>query len=489
MEKRLVIPDRSSLDLLTPPHIPTRSSSKRDNLVRKLETLNQSVESLKTLVETGKRGQTELEWVREDIKLHETYAEIARDDIDGLLSEMSETHVLNTKEYKNYLRLVLKRHLNEADEAARLRAKRRRLEEDLSLVTPLNVEFPDDAGAFTNLLLELYVRGAPLKRDHEYQQALRELAIGRDIVCAHIYPYMLEHFASVSTYLFGLDVKDMVAYGYNVLLINSRFERAFDEGRVILLPDDGPVTNKPAGYVKNWKIVVLDCHDLQWEGLRLGDFDGKRMRFRNDARPTARFLYFHFVISLLRLRIDNHVRWRQFWKEYSNVTPFATRGRKYIRKSMLRSLAAYHGLVNEEKLDSFFGVEDAAFEDEIDVEKEVKSDIAHLVSKIKAKTSHGRNSITALIVDECPGCGQNHLDLFPDAFAELSDPSAGIIPVSWSIVECGITSPIILHRLNIASMRTAASPVFTELICVRWAGVFGDFLKEHRPVRAEFSGR
>jgi hypothetical protein len=110
--------------------------------------LNQSVESLKTLVEAGKRGQTELEWVREDIKLHE----IARGDIDGLLGEMSEKRVLNTKEYKNYLRLALKQHFNEADEAARLRAKRRRLEEDLSLVTPLNVEFPDDAGAFTNLL-------------------------------------------------------------------------------------------------------------------------------------------------------------------------------------------------------------------------------------------------------------------------------------------------------------------------------------------------
>jgi hypothetical protein len=57
---------------------------------------------------------------------------------------------------------------------------------------------------------------------------------------------------------------------------------------------------------------------------------------------------------------------------------------------MLRSLAAYHGLVSEEKLDSFFGTEEAAFENEIDVEKEVKSDIAHLVSKIKAKTSHSR---------------------------------------------------------------------------------------------------
>jgi len=92
---------------------------------------------------------------------------------------MSEKRVLNTKEYKNYLRSVLKRHFNEADEAARLRVKRRRLEEDLSLVTPLNVEFPDDVGAFTNLLLELYVRGAPgLKRDHKYQQALREQSDG-----------------------------------------------------------------------------------------------------------------------------------------------------------------------------------------------------------------------------------------------------------------------------------------------------------------------
>ena len=100
-----------------------------------------------------------------------------------------------------------------------------------------------------------------------------------------------------------------------------------------------------------------------------------------------------FVISLLRLRLENHVHWRKFWKEYGNITPFATRGRKYIRKSLLRSLAAYHGLVSEEKLDSYFGAKDAAFEEEIDVEKEVKSDIAHLVAKIKAKKSYGREFV------------------------------------------------------------------------------------------------
>ncbi|KAF2261040.1 barwin-like endoglucanase [Lojkania enalia] len=56
------------------------------------------------------------------------------------------------------------------------------------------------------------------------------------------------------------------------------------------------------------------------------------------------------------------------------------------------------------------------------------------------------NSIKAMVVDQCPGCGPNHLDLFPDAFAKLADPSKGVIPVSWSIVPCGITSPIVLKN-------------------------------------------
>ncbi|KAF2474411.1 barwin-like endoglucanase [Lindgomyces ingoldianus] len=56
------------------------------------------------------------------------------------------------------------------------------------------------------------------------------------------------------------------------------------------------------------------------------------------------------------------------------------------------------------------------------------------------------NYIKAMIVDQCPGCGTNHLDLFPDAFSALAAPSKGVIPVSWSIVPCGITSPIVLKN-------------------------------------------
>lgn len=54
--------------------------------------------------------------------------------------------------------------------------------------------------------------------------------------------------------------------------------------------------------------------------------------------------------------------------------------------------------------------------------------------------------ITAMVVDQCPGCGSNHLDLFPDAFKKLADPSKGVIKTTWDFVPCGISSPIILKN-------------------------------------------
>lgn len=61
-------------------------------------------------------------------------------------------------------------------------------------------------------------------------------------------------------------------------------------------------------------------------------------------------------------------------------------------------------------------------------------------------TGPSGNSIKAMIVDECPGCGTNHLDLFPDAFSALANPTLGIINVTWDIVPCGITSPLSLRN-------------------------------------------
>ncbi|KAJ5406179.1 hypothetical protein N7465_007463 [Penicillium sp. CMV-2018d] len=56
------------------------------------------------------------------------------------------------------------------------------------------------------------------------------------------------------------------------------------------------------------------------------------------------------------------------------------------------------------------------------------------------------NSIKAMIVDQCPECESNHLDLFQDAFAELSDISAGIIQTTWSYVSCDLDGPLKLKN-------------------------------------------
>lgn len=61
-------------------------------------------------------------------------------------------------------------------------------------------------------------------------------------------------------------------------------------------------------------------------------------------------------------------------------------------------------------------------------------------------TGPSGNKITAMIVDECPECESNHLDLYQDAFSKLASPSTGVIPITWDFVPCGITTPIVLKN-------------------------------------------
>ncbi|KAE8350946.1 RlpA-like double-psi beta-barrel-protein domain-containing protein-containing protein [Aspergillus coremiiformis] len=63
-----------------------------------------------------------------------------------------------------------------------------------------------------------------------------------------------------------------------------------------------------------------------------------------------------------------------------------------------------------------------------------------------AVTGPNGKTVNAMIVDKCPECDANHLDLFQNAFTELADISKGIIDITWSYVPCGITTPLILKN-------------------------------------------
>ncbi|KAF8880755.1 RlpA-like double-psi beta-barrel-protein domain-containing protein-containing protein [Infundibulicybe gibba] len=55
---------------------------------------------------------------------------------------------------------------------------------------------------------------------------------------------------------------------------------------------------------------------------------------------------------------------------------------------------------------------------------------AHCWQRIMVE--HEGRSVEVTIVDSCPGCGENGLDLSPAAFEALAPSGAGRIDISWS---------------------------------------------------------
>jgi expansin len=62
---------------------------------------------------------------------------------------------------------------------------------------------------------------------------------------------------------------------------------------------------------------------------------------------------------------------------------------------------------------------------------------------VKVKGPNGE--VTVRIVDSCPGCDANHLDLSRSAFAKIAEPSRGRVPVSFSTVACSVSGAMAYH--------------------------------------------
>ena len=61
------------------------------------------------------------------------------------------------------------------------------------------------------------------------------------------------------------------------------------------------------------------------------------------------------------------------------------------------------------------------------------------------KVEGPKATITVRVVDQCPGCGVNHIDLSESAFAKIAEPIAGKVPVTWTPVACSMTTPVTYH--------------------------------------------
>lgn len=62
---------------------------------------------------------------------------------------------------------------------------------------------------------------------------------------------------------------------------------------------------------------------------------------------------------------------------------------------------------------------------------------------VKVKGPNGE--VTVRIVDSCPGCDPNHLDLSRSAFAKIAEPARGRVPVSFTTVACNVSGAMAYH--------------------------------------------
>lgn len=73
-----------------------------------------------------------------------------------------------------------------------------------------------------------------------------------------------------------------------------------------------------------------------------------------------------------------------------------------------------------------------------------------------------KGTIKVMVVDNCPGCERDHLDLFQNAFSDIGNLDDGVIDISWNQVACGITSPLKLRNKSGTSKNWFSMQVFNS---------------------------
>jgi hypothetical protein len=194
------------------------------------------------------------------------------------------------------------------------------------------------------------------------------------IKAAHIVPFFLD-IESIGEVLFGSQSESLQRAGNSLLLLDT-IKSWFDKYLLAVVPVDA--TEIP---ITRWRTDVISP-DIKKEGYGEGhkgaDLDGKELRFLGEKRPVARFLYFHFVMALVRIKSLERHGWEQTWARYYEQRPFPTPG-NYMRQSMLLALATHFETTDLQVVDSW--IKDHGFETPLKITHDESTEIARRVFK------------------------------------------------------------------------------------------------------------
>lgn len=171
---------------------------------------------------------------------------------------------------------------------------------------------------------------------------------GGYVKVAHIVPFFLDT-ESIGEMLFGKRAESLQRAG-NALLLSTCIEGWFDTFHLVVVPVDA--TESP---ITRWRtdIISPDIRNSSYvSGRKADELDGKELEFLSEKRPVSRFLYFHFIMALVRIKDIQRRGWQDVWARYYEQRPFPTPG-NYMRKSMLLALATHFGTADMRVVNSW----------------------------------------------------------------------------------------------------------------------------------------
>lgn len=207
------------------------------------------------------------------------------------------------------------------------------------------------------------------------------------VTAAHI--FARQHGQKMMTSVFG--TVDELFSSKNGLIISKDVETRFDKGLILFVPD---VPNEPSlaamslwhnSEPKSYKVRVTnpehplmqlyaDTSKVPWKNL-----DDKKLVFKGNARPRARYLYWHYCVAILRrswnIKSQEHGMKDQFGRPF-----WGTRGR-YVKKNMIESFVMELGHDYDALL------EGADEDEDIDVVPQEEQDLGILVANHQIRLS------------------------------------------------------------------------------------------------------
>lgn len=349
--------------------IPDQTSSRTQFNDRRLRLVSRKADVKRKLISTSfetdpsaytKLMVQEIEVSMEEEKLHKSWLD----------DEMAEKR-LDQKAYLNCHRDTNRNIISLGETLWTQRQVLRDLDEREGKALELG---PDTKGAFVHTLLELYkdldvsrararsVQSAMVKAAKQAYQPSKGAPEGKywcpiskdffdcdSFKAAHIIPQSLEE--GLVDYIFGKGESTRLNTADNCLYIHSSAEKSFDNGNFVLLPRDPHESP-----IKTWRIQVTNSFAVNCDmgRTRLGALHDTDVQFLTDSRPASRFLYYHFVVTLLRNKLYRNPGYETYLVELLSGKPFAIPG-KYLRRSMLLTLAKFAGVRSAEEEQRLIG--------------------------------------------------------------------------------------------------------------------------------------